>query len=43
MRAIFYRCIYKIKQDVYIDEKLQPNEVFYGVDEVFYNDEKIYY
>lgn len=35
--------IYKIKQDVYIDEKLQPNEVFYGVDEVFYNDEKIYY
>lgn len=35
--------IYKIKQDVYIDEKIQPNEVFYGVDEVFYNDEKVYY
>ena len=35
--------IYKIKQDVYIDEKIQPNEVFYGVDEVFYNNEKVYY
>lgn len=35
--------IYKIKQDVYIDTKTEPNEVYYGVDEVFYNDEKVYY
>lgn len=35
--------IYKIKQDVYIDEKIQPNEVLYNNEEVFYNDEKVYY
>lgn len=35
--------IYKIKQDVYIDEKIQESEVYYGVDEVFYDNEKVYY
>lgn len=35
--------IYKIKQDVYIDEKIQPSDVYYNNDEVFYNNEKVYY
>ncbi len=35
--------IYKIKQDVYIDEKIQPSDIYYNNNEVFYNNEKVYY
>lgn len=34
---------YVIKQDVYIDNKIEPDTLYYGDDELYYNDEPIYY
>ena len=35
--------IYTLYQDVYIDNKIEAQQIYYGEDEVYYGDEQVYY